>query len=176
MIAYYKGRNMSWVQKLHNKILCQLLLNRRYYYLQLIRQRSYSSLYRTLRFWKSIEQKFGGLCKQNITIHLPHTRNMLKCFMSTIHEARCEDNVPVSTSSRYGMQRFASTEHITKPYTPVAHMVPAEHWNHIPLKICWMYRDETSEDRGTIILRCEETPFSGFSKKMAIFLQCISKF
>jgi hypothetical protein len=29
-----KGRNMSWVQKLLNKILCQLLRNRRYYYLQ----------------------------------------------------------------------------------------------------------------------------------------------
>jgi hypothetical protein len=27
---------MSWVQKLHNKILCQLLRNRRYYYLQLM--------------------------------------------------------------------------------------------------------------------------------------------
>jgi hypothetical protein len=27
----YKGRNMSWVQKLHNKILCQLLRKRRYY-------------------------------------------------------------------------------------------------------------------------------------------------
>jgi hypothetical protein len=31
-----KSRNMSWVQKLLNKILCQLLRNRRYYYLELI--------------------------------------------------------------------------------------------------------------------------------------------
>jgi hypothetical protein len=35
-IGKYKGRIMSWVQKLLNKILCQLLRNRRYYYLQLI--------------------------------------------------------------------------------------------------------------------------------------------
>jgi hypothetical protein len=30
----YKGQNLSWVQKLLNKILYQLLRNRRYYYLQ----------------------------------------------------------------------------------------------------------------------------------------------
>jgi hypothetical protein len=31
LLRVIKGRNMSWVQRIHNKILCQLLRKRRYY-------------------------------------------------------------------------------------------------------------------------------------------------